>query len=157
IARYGFRFSKDPDGRNGLLLVVNAPEKKDAANTTFHLKDTFGWRDTDGDVGGRGLINNKPPSGRTITRTDNEAEGTGLNGYDQAVVTDGKTIDGTEVLWSRIDPADATVVEFAFDYQAFGLSQADMQAMLYWDFEAVQGGPKEPSMYRWNDALTNKE
>src|SRR5579884_2071972 len=28
-ARYGFRFSKDPDGRNGILVVADRPEQKD--------------------------------------------------------------------------------------------------------------------------------
>ena len=83
IARYGFRFSKDADGRNGYLFVVDRPERKGVPGTTFHQWGTSGWRDTDADVGGRGLINGTPPSGRSVTKSDNPQEGNGLTGYDQ--------------------------------------------------------------------------
>src|SRR5262249_46118142 len=86
-ARYGFRFSKDAHGRNGYLFVVDQPERKGQPHTTFHQWGTSGFRDGDGDVGGRGLINNTPPSGRKVTKADNAQEGNGLNGYDQAFVT----------------------------------------------------------------------
>ena len=50
-----------------------------------------------------------------------------------------------------------TVVEFALDYRSLGYSREDFLTRLYWDFEAVQGGPKSPNDYRWNDRFTGPE
>jgi hypothetical protein len=158
VARYGFRFSTNADGRNGFLVVADQPEQKGAGNAAFRQKGVAAYRDSDGDVGGRGLINGKPPSGRSVTRTDNPAESDGLNGYDVTVLTDGKTPAGADAAWVRISPNDPTVVEFAIDYRALGIaSQDNLASYFFWEFEAVQGGPKDPKDYRWNDRLTAVE
>src|SRR5262249_24797613 len=87
----------------------------------------------------------------------------GLDGYDTLVARDGQLVeradrggrDGAgDVVLVRVDPNDSTVVEFAVDYPALGLSAASFRGTLYWDFEAVQGGPKNPKEYRWNDSQT---
>lgn len=160
VERYGFRISNDPDGRNGLLLTTDNPLNK--LGTTFGQEGTFGYEDTDGDVGGRGLINGFGPSGRSVTKSDNPYEESGpngsMNGYDSVVISDGKSeSDGTSVLWARIDPNDETIVELAFDYSAFGFSKADLGILPYLEFEAIKGGAKDPQNYLWNDKYTQSE
>ena len=160
VERYGFRISNDPDGRNGLLLITDNP--LDKLGTTFGQEGTFGYQDTDGDVGGRGLINGVGPSGRSVTKTDNPFEESGPNGsmtgYDSVVISDGiSEIDGTSVLWARIDPNDETIVELAFDYSAFSFTQADLGILPYLEFEAIKGGAKDPQNYLWNDKYTQSE
>lgn len=160
VERYGFRISNDPDGRNGLLLTTDNPLNN--LGTTFGQLGTFGYEDTDGDVGGRGLINGAGSSGLTVTKTDEPLEESGpngsMNGYDSVVISDGiSESDGTSVLWARIDPNDETIVELAFDYSAFGFSIADLGILPYLEFEAIKGGAKDPQNYLWNDKYTDNE
>ena len=46
--------------------------------------------------------------------------------HDDEIVADGKLGSGQSVLWVRIDPTNATVVELALDYAAVGLTVADL-------------------------------
>lgn len=156
MERYGFRFSTDPDGRNGYLLWAEQPESEHG--TVFGAAKTFGSRDTDGDVGGASPV---PPSGLDTTKSDNPAEesgGDGLDGYDLDIIPDGvKAGTSTEVLWARVDPADDTIVELAFDYTQFGLTEADIRDIQYFDVEAIKGDPRDPRKYLWNDKYTGEE
>lgn len=161
VERYGFRLSKNADGRNGLLLFADQPELKNKSNTTFGQLGTFGYRDTDGDVGGAAQIKGKGtggPTGLNVTKSDNLQEEKGLNGYDSVIISDGNIHNTkTPVLFTRIDPKDSTIVEFAFNYKAFGFTETDLQNLPYLEFEAVKGGPKDPQKYLWNDKYTKSE
>lgn len=152
VERYGFGMSMHPDGRNGLLLISDQTELKNPG--VFGREANFGWRDTDGDVGGRGLMNGGP-TGRTVTKSDNPLEEAGMNGYNQNIISDGR-VGSTDVLLSRTNPTDNRVVEFAFRYSAFGFSMADLGNLRYLNFEANKG-TKDPQNYLWNDKYRNTE
>jgi len=155
VERYGFRLSTDPDGRYGVLIVADQPELKNDPNTVFGPIGTFGYRDTDGDVGGADLSG---PTGLGVTKSDNpDEEGGTLNGYDAAIISDGRLEDETPVLWVRLSPNDPTHVEFALDYAAIGFSADDLRSLGYLHFEAIKGGPKDPQNYLWNDKYTREE
>ncbi|RJP41698.1 MAG: hypothetical protein C4547_01325 [Phycisphaerales bacterium] len=154
IERYGFRISTDKDGRYGVLIVADQPEVKNEPNTRFGPIGTFGYRDTDGDVGGAA---DEGPTGLKVTKSDNPDEEDGMNGYDKAFISDGRIDGGGRVLWVRLDPSDDTRVEFALDYGAIGFSQDDLRALKYFHFEAIKGGEKDPQNYLWNDKNTKQE
>lgn len=145
---YGVRFSSDPDGRFGYLARAIQPESKHG--TTFGLESNFLWQDSDGDVGGRGLINGAASSGRSVTKEDEPLEESGpngdLNGYNSEIKS--------PLLYSRIDPNDNTAVEIALDYLALGL---DPSSILYLDFQAIKGDPEDPAKYFWNDKYDQSE
>lgn len=152
--RYGFRMSFDPDGRYGYLIVSDQPEFKNEPKTRFGPLGTFGYVDTNGDVGG---ADEDGPTGLTVTKSDNPQEEDGLNGYDTAIIADG-TIDGeTPILWVRLSPQDSTVVELALDYTALGLTRDEIRTIASFEIEAIKGGPKDPQNYRWNDKYTKQE
>lgn len=152
--RYGFRFAQDPNGRGGFLIVADQPEFKNEPNTVFGPIGTFGYQDTDGDVGGAA---DSGPTGLTITKSDNPDEEDGLNGYDTALISDGTLSDGRTILWVRLSPTDSTIVEFALDYTALGLTQTQLRSLRYFHVEAIKGGPKDPQNYLWNDKYTKEE
>ena len=145
--QYGFRLSKDsPDGRGGLLLVADQPQFKNSPNTSWGSAGTFGYRDSNRDVGGTGLA---------VTKQDRSGEVAG-NGYESVVIADGRLNGNATVLWTRVSPADPTVVEFAFDYRALGFVGRDLDHLPYLEFEANKG-LKSPANYLWNDEYTKSE
>ncbi len=154
MARYGFRFSSDPDGRNGVLIVSDQPEIKNEPSTVFGPIGVSGHIDTNGDVGGAA---DEGPTGLTVTKTDNSDEESGLNGYDKAIIADGRLEGGPVVAWVRLDPSDNTVVELALRYGALGFTKNQIMALQYFDIEAIKGGPKGPQNSLWNDKYTNIE
>jgi hypothetical protein len=154
VERYGFRFSSDPDGRDGYFFVTDQPELKNG--TTFGTEALFGFQDTDGDVGGRGAINGHGPSGLFVSKSDNPWEEVGMNGYDEDIISDGR-LNGADVLFSRVDPTEDTIVEMALDYTALGLTLQDILSIQYLDIEALKGDPADPANYLWNDKYTGPE
>ena len=155
IERYGFSISTDPDGRFGVLLVADQPELKIDPVTRFGTLGTFGYRDTNGDVGG---ADRRGRTGRAVTKSDNPDEESGLNGYDSDIIGDGVLhATGQRVLFVRLSPTDNTVVEFAVDYGALGFTQQDLRTLGSFDIEANKGGPKDPQNYRWNDKYSKEE
>ena len=156
---YGFRFSQDPDGRNGYLFRTEFADP--LSSPTFDTLKNGAFRDTDGDIGGRGLINGAGSSGRSITKEDEPLEEVGMNGYNQQIIADGKISDGpgkdTPVLYSRIDPNNNKIVEMAFDYLAFGLTQDDIPDIQYFEMQAIKGDPTDPQNYFWNDKYNKSE
>ncbi|MCW5935089.1 MAG: PEP-CTERM sorting domain-containing protein [Fimbriimonadia bacterium] len=156
VERYGFRFGADPNGRNSRLLVVDQPELASSPNTVFSRLKTFGYRDTNGDVGGRGVVNGGA-TGLNVTKSDNPLEESGMTGYNQGFISDGRLSNNTTVLWARIAPGDVNTVEMALDYVALGLNVNDLMATQYLEFEAIKGGPKDPANYLWNDKYTKSE
>jgi hypothetical protein len=159
VYEYGFRFSTDPDGRDGFLIRSEQPELKHG--TSFGLESNFAFFDSDGDVGGAAIKSGGGPSGLWVTKTDNPNEETGLNGYDAEVVSDGKKKEspnqGADALYSRVDPNNDKIVEFAFDYTKFGLTVADILAIQYLDLQSLKGDPQDPQNYFWNDKYTDEE
>jgi hypothetical protein len=150
--RYGFSFSLNEDGRNGILLVGDQPGD---IGTTFSRLKTFGYKDVNGDVGGRGIVNGGP-SGLGVTRSDNNGEEGGMNGYEHQIISDGR-LGGQNVLFQRVSPKDNTIVEFALDYGALGLTASDIISTAHWHIEAIKGGPKDPQNYHWNDKYFNTQ
>ena len=163
VYEYGIRFSSDADGRDGFLLTVDQPELKHG--TTFGLTSNYTYKDTNGDVGGLGAVVGSNPSGINITKEDNPFEESNgkldMDGYDDIVVADGLKKEGpskdSEVLWTRVDPDNDHVVEFAFDYVAYGLDATYPENMQYLDFQAIKGDPKDPKNYFWNDKYDKGE
>ncbi len=152
--RYGFRMSTNKDGRFGVLIVSDQPEFKNEPNTRWGPLGTFGYVDTDGDVGGAA---DSGPTGLTVTKSDNPDEEDGMNGYDTPIIADGRLDDETPVLWVRVSPTNNKHVQFALDYRAVGFTQANLANLRYFHFEAVKGGPKDPQNYLWNDKYTKQE
>ncbi len=154
VERYGFRMSTNKDGRNGVLIVSDQPELKNAPNTSWGPIGTFGYRDTDGDVGGAA---DSGPTGINVTKSDNPDEEDGMNGYDENIISDGRLDNETPVLWVRISPTNNKHVQFALKYGALGFTQANLKNLRYFHFEAIKGGPKDPQNYLWNDKYTKQE
>ncbi len=154
VERYGFRMSVDPDGRFGVMIVADQPELKNQPKTSWGPIGTFGYLDTDGDVGGAA---DSGPTGLNVTKSDNPDEEDGMNGYDTPIIADGVLMGEQTVVWVRINPVDRTLVEFAIDYKAIGFTSQELESLGSLEFEAVKGGPKDPQNYRWNDKYTKVE
>lgn len=151
--RYGFRFGHHVDGRNSTLFVADQPTSN---GTTFSPLKTYGHRDTNNDVGGRGLVNGGE-TGLSVTKQDNGNEEPGMDGYNSDIISDGKLTSGTTVMFSRIKPGDASIVEIAIDYLALGYSKTQLFNMKYLHFESIKGDPKDPRKYLWNDKYYKQE
>jgi len=158
-SEYGSRFALDADGRNGYLVRVTDPENEHG--TTWGKTKNFGFKDTDGDVGG---ANPSGPSGLSVTKDDEPAEESGppaLGGYDTEVISDGKKKDNPnkddDLLYARIDPTNNNRVEIALDYTVLGLTQTDIENILYLDAQAIEGDPTDPQNYFWNDKYNKLE
>lgn len=152
LERYGFRMGTQADGRNSRLFAADQPETN---GTAFSRLKTFGYYDTNGDVGGRGLVNGGP-TGLSVTKTDNPLEEAGMNGYETQIISDGR-FGNADVLFSRLNPSDDTIVELALDYVAIGLNANTIASSLYFEVEAIKGGAKDPQNYLWNDKYTKLE
>ena len=146
-AFYGFQISTQAGGRGGMYFYVDQPETS-GNGTTYGLLKGFGFRDLNNDVSGTGL---------TVTKQDNGAGEAG-NGFEREIVADGK-LSGTNtaVFFSRIRPTDNTVVEFALDYAAVGLTQSNLLNLGYLNMDVVKGGPKGPALYLFNDEYNKNE
>jgi hypothetical protein len=157
LYEYGFRFSSDPDGRNGYLVRAIQPEP--THGTTFGLEKNEIWMDGDGDVGGAASESGGGPTGLAVTKQDNPNEETDLDGYDVQRAADGADpADGDpEIVWARIDPLDDTIVEIALDYTALGLDLAYILSIQYLDVQAIKGDPEDPANYFWNDKYDQGE
>jgi hypothetical protein len=158
---YGFRFSTDPDGRNGYLFRSSFSDPMSSPN--FGLQKNLGYYDTDGDVGGRGgpLHGNPGPTGLNVTKEDNFLESVGMNGYNQSMMSDGVITWGSNVgmplLYSRINPNNPSVVEFALNYTLLGMTLQDLLSIQYLDMQAIKGDPMDPQNYFWNDKYNKSE
>jgi hypothetical protein len=160
---YRFRIGKGPAGaesRNGFLVSIQNPTAN--ATTSFALRpkaEVFADRSSGqggvspGDVGGASLA---------LTKETSPGEVAG-NGYDVQVVADGRTngsggyLNNQDVLYTRINPNDPTIVEFAWDYKFFGFTEADLRNQnLFLLFEATKG-LTGPSNYFWNDEYNYRE
>ena len=146
--QYGFRFSDDPDGRGGYLMYGTFGDPHSQADWTS-LK-TKGSRDSNDDVGGRGLVLGGA-TGLNVTKEDNNNEDGGqLDGYDIDIINDGKLLSNDdEVLFVRM--VGNSTVQFVLDYVAVGLDAAYVDGIQYLDMEAIKGGPQDPRKYFWND------
>jgi hypothetical protein len=158
---YRFRIGKGPPGaesRNGFLVGIQNPTAN--ATTSFTLDATasvFADQSSGqsgvgpGDVGGMSIT---PVVGSTKEGSPGEVAG---NGYDVQVGADGRTngnggfANNQDVLYTRINPLDPTIVELAWDYKFFGFTEADLRSQnLFLMFEATKG-LTGPSNYFWND------
>jgi hypothetical protein len=171
IWEYGIRFSDDADGRGGVLLRTINPEDQsgDGANTTFNGHGNTANRDSDDDVGG---LNHVGASGLNVTNQDNpneEADGDhNMNGYDEEIVVndgyipqnvvDAGNHENVVALYTRIDPLNDHILEFAFNYSLFDDLGSDYpESLQYLDFQSIQGGPTGVGGYMWNDQYDENE
>jgi hypothetical protein len=160
---YRFRIGKGPAGaesRNGFLVSIQNPTSN--AGTSFAINskaEVFADQSSGqggvspGDVGGALL---------SLTKETSPGEVAG-NGYDVQVVSDGRTngsggyVNNQDVLYTRINPSDPTIVEFAWDYKFFGFTEADLVNQdLFLMFESTKG-LTGPSNYFWNDEYNYNE
>ena len=155
---YHFLISPNPDGAAGYWLSTIETAKD--IGTTYQLLQNQGQQDLknngvldpNGDVGGSGLAN-----GLSITKEDDPTAALG-DGYDTDIIDDGRLISNNKpVLWSRINPSDPSIIEFALDYGLLGFTGEDIGNLGYLDFRAIKGGPKDPQNFLWNDEYTKFE
>ena len=139
--QYGFRFSDDANGADGYMMWAEFSDPYSQAGWTA-LK-TFGYQDTDGDVGGTGGINITKDGGDTV-----------INGYDDPIISDGE-FGGQEVLFVRMI-GDSTV-QLALDYVELGLDTEYVEGIQYLDMQSIKGDPTDPQNYFWNDKYTYAE
>lgn len=140
-SHYNIRISNDPDGRGGLLLAAEGPKDLTGA---WQTEKAFGYLDTNRSVGG--------PGGLFVTY-----ETTGLNGYEDKIISDGK-LEGTNqfVLHNRrvTSSSGLPMVEFRLNLDAVNTKHPshalDLTQPLYIVFEATRG-LKGNSNYLWND------
>jgi hypothetical protein len=163
--QYEFLLSTQPDGAGGFWLSHKG--EGTAPGTTYDTYDrNTGQYDattnsqafpTAPDVGGSGGAN-----GLSITKQDNAAAAEG-NGFDLLVIEKGiLKSTGQEVLFSRLNPLDPSIIEFALDYGALGFTRTQIEQIIagslgYLDFRAIKGGPEDPQNYLWNDEYTKNE
>jgi hypothetical protein len=152
--QYEFLLSPSSDGANGFWL---ASKEGTPLGTSYQLLRNEGQKDTNGDVGGSGALN-----GLSITKSNDPNAALG-NGFDTDWIDDGRLkSNGQAVLFSRLNPLDSSMIEFALDYKALGFTDFQIQQILagqlgYLDFRAIKGGPKDPQNYLWNDEYTMNE
>ncbi len=147
-AFYNIRISPDENGAGGLMLQAEAAaDFQTTEYQIFNPLKTFGYLDTDRDVGGTGGIT-----------AVNENSG-GMTGFEDEEIADGK-LSGTQnvVLEARMitDPVSGRpVVEFKFDYLGFNTAFTDYaitpDTLQYLEFTTVRGGPQDEQNYLWND------
>jgi hypothetical protein len=160
---YRFRIGKGPAGaesRGGFLVSIQNPTINSETSFTLDNKaEVFADQTSSqggvspGDVGGASLA---------LTKETSPGEVAG-NGYDVQVVADGRTngsggyLNNQDVLYTRINPSDPTIVEFAWDYKFFGFTEADLRSSnLFMMFEATKGLTGQ-SNYFWNDEYNYAE
>jgi hypothetical protein len=124
--------------------------------------------DAMGDVGG---LNHIGASGLNITNennSDEEADGDhDMDGYDEEIVVNDGYIpagvadadhENVVALYTRIDPLNDHILEFAFNYSLFDDLGPDYPGSLqYLDFQSIQGGPTGVGGYMWNDQYDENE
>jgi hypothetical protein len=139
--QYGFRIGSGANvaSAGGYLFLVDNPASK-SGPSTFSGEKTFGYRDTNGDVGGTGI---------NVTKQNQSSQVNG-NGYETSLISDGRLSNNTTVLFSRVT---GNTVEFALNYVALGLTPANLT---YVEFEANKG-LTSPSNYLWNDEYNQSE
>jgi hypothetical protein len=130
VYEYGFRFSTDPSGENGFLILSDQPELKHGAS--FGLESNFAFYGSD-------LTNGY----------DKEivSDGQKKDGPNQ----------GASTLYARVDPANGNRIEFALDYTKLGLSLDDILDLESVDLQAIKGDPQDPQNYPWNETFTARE
>ncbi len=150
--QYRIRMSADSEGSKGLMIGSDAGTDYskgdyDSWNTTA----TYGWLDTDGDIGG--------PGGIAVPDEDT------IDGYDDDVIkSDGKIKNtDTDVLWTRYSFDTITgrsFVEFAFDFETFqdSYSNFNFDPLNIGDlvFETTRG-LQDNQNYLWNDEYSEIE
>ncbi len=144
---YNIRISPDENGQGGLMLQAEAAaDFQKTEFQSFNPEKTFGYLDTNRDVGG--------PGGITTT---NENPGS-MDGFEDKIISDGKLSEQTVLLARKI--TDSPVVEFQFDYDFFNDEFPDYEitpeVLQYLEFTAVRG-TKDNSNYLWNDRYSLTE
>ena len=152
LSKYAVKFSNDPDGRFGFMLMTEQPQVKNPVNTVWGPLGVFLYTDTNGDVGGAA---SSGPSGLTVSKSANAQEEQGLNGYDSVLAADGRLSQLT-VAWVRISPTNPNAVELALEYALVGLTRAQVESLAYLDLDALEGEANAENMHR-NDRFSAEE
>jgi hypothetical protein len=127
IYDYRFRLNLGPSGAGGYLFTTDQPGTK---GTGFRPEKNFGYRDSNSDADRKG------------------------NGYETRFISDGKLVsNGKAVFFTRVNPSDPSILEFALDYVSMGMNPAIISNIV---FEANKG-LKDPSRYPWNPTYTASE
>jgi hypothetical protein len=90
-----------------------------------------------------------------------------MDGYDEEIVVNDGYIpagvadadhENVVALYTRIDPLNDHILEFAFNYSLFDDLGPDYPGSLqYLDFQSIQGGPTGVGGYMWNDQYDENE
>lgn len=101
---------------------------------------------------------------RTPPGTSGDAGAVGGNGDEGGGIDDGVPrngrLAGTEGLFTRLMPNDPSVVEFAIDYRALGVTQEEVQGVIdrssgSFDVRAIDG-PPDPDAFLWHAHPANE-
>lgn len=115
---YRFQVNVNDDGKKGYLFRVDQPASN---GTRFQTEKNFGYYDSNGDAHKDG------------------------NGYEKELISDGKK-SGSKVLYSRINPDQSNVVEFALDYNRLGINPEQITTLTV----EANKGLKDVANYPWN-------
>lgn len=127
---YSFRMGSEADGRNGYLFRTDDPASQ---GTSWHTVKNTGFFDQNGDA---------------------HIDG---NGYEINYIADGMlAIEQTDILWTRINPNNDALVEFALDYSKMGLTREELENYEQLVFEANKG-LLDQANYKWNQEYTFSE
>jgi hypothetical protein len=152
MSKYALKFSNNPDGRFGHMLMVEQPGVQSSISTVWSPIGVFVYLDTNGDVGGAA---SSGPTGLTVSKSVNGEEEQGLNGYDSVVASDGR-INSLTIGWARISPTNPTEIQMALRYAPLGLTLADVSTLAYVDADAMEGLADPQTMHR-NDKFSAEE
>lgn len=150
VAEYRLRLSTNADGSSGFMFEVQSPEQNrlDLGDGVWNTTRNYVYWDQDGDL----AVDGATPD----LQQDN---GTG---YDTQVVVDGDLKpagapqfgqENDTPFFSRIQPGgDDNIVEFAIDYEAFGLTAELLETLPYLEFESNRGNSstENPDKYLLN-------
>lgn len=129
VYEYTFRMGMNANGRGGYIFRTDDPA---SLGTSWHTEKNTGFFDGNGDA---------------------HLDG---NGYEINYVADGMLSTEQDILWTRINPDNDALVEFALDYRAMGLTREILESFGYLVFEANKG-LLDPANYKWNQEYTLSE
>jgi hypothetical protein len=132
---YGVELDTNHDGIGDYLIWANGPYK-----TTWTTDTVRVYSDPNNDVGGA-----SPEKSDANATTSAPYPG---DGYETIVFDKGRGTD-PDMAWVRIDPNDATTIQFAFKRSLAG-------NVFMWGVWA-DGGLKDPSKFNYNDRFTLKQ
>lgn len=146
-AEYRVRLSNNANGNGGFMFETQSPYQNllDHGNDWVTTRN-YVYFDSDNDL----AVDGATP----------DLEQDNGTGYDTEIVNDGQMkpgfsqfgSEGDTPFFSRIQPGDNSIVEFAIEYGALGFTAEDLQSLDYLEFESNRGSSStsNPDKYLLN-------